>query len=486
MPLIDLQTNLKSLKFPGRAPYVTKDINNPPVYGALSHELTARVDDVSRLVQMLTDKPGVEFIAKQALLQASDPNNFKSDKQTILGRAIDNAGNVVKDTARTVGTIIAQAGINRTGIHFISPSPEYYYTSQAAAGQAAAGSTIANDVVRVSNQIGKVSKYGYNEIVNSAAVNVNNTDISDRANTLSEYTKPTQASLDAQAGNPITVKTFRNRVTKNNDSSLDTKYGFAGSGKSDAVGIEDIHNDSAKIAEADLVPLSFSRFQSGEYKVFRGFLGSINDSYNANWSGNQFVGRMEQFFIYTGFSRTLSFNFNVPIFSEKEQPIVYNKVNALLSHTAPYYPNPNSAIAQGVITELQIGDYIQTAGVLNSISVTLSEDVPWSYGPGKEPLLLPQLLRLQIQFTPIHKKTPQYYGKPLTEEGTEMPYIATSTKKIYSGKQTQAELAAEDRRSQTEAREAQAVLDEQARITRLQQEYREQQLDNDIEMYRFK
>ena len=455
MPLIDLQTNLKSLKFTGAAPYVTKDINNPPVYNTVGHEISARVDDVSRLTKMLVDKPGVKFMSKQALLQASNPNNFKSEKATILGQAVASTGNVLKNTARTIGTIIAQAGVNRTGTHFITPSPEYYYTSQAAAGQAAVGSTIANDVIRVSNQIGKVSKYGYNEIVNSAAVNVNNTDISDRANTLSEYTKPTQASLDAQAGNTIWVNKFKNRYTNVPSDSLEGAFQFAEAHQGDNVGKTDIVNPSTPTSgeltanqyestldlDFDLVPLAFVKFPQTDYKIFRGFIGTINDNFQASWAGNQYVGRMEQFFTYTGFSRTLSFNFSVPIFSEEEQPYVYNKVNSLVSHTAPEYGTGDSAgLPRGIITELMIGDYIKTPGVLNSVGITVTNDVPWSHGPGMRPLLLPQVLQLQIQFTPIHNNTPQYRGKALGSLGETLPFIG-NTKTVAANRLTQPKIA---------------------------------------------
>lgn len=418
MPLIDLQTNLKSLKFEGRAPYVTKDINNPPTYNTISHEISARVDDVSRLVQMLADKPGYQFIAKQALLQASDPNNFKSDKQTILGRAIDNAGNVVKDTARTIGTIIAQAGVNQTGTHFILPSPEYYYTSQAAAGQASVGSTVASDVVRISSQLSKVSKHGYKESENTKAKNIYGTDIED----------PNQALTEAS-----TYAKYNGTITIPGTGSLEAKYGFAEAKEFDSVGsydILDFDRTTDQLNNLDLVPLVFGKFRGNDLKVFRGFITGLNDNFQANWTGNQYVGRMEQFFVYTGFSRSLSFGFSVPIFSEYEQPFIYNKVNALVSHTAPEYGSGNySGIPRGVITQLQIGDYLTTAGVLNSVGVSIETDVPWSNGPGETPLLLPQVLKMQIQFTPIHSKAPQYYDKTLTEDEKQvMPYIGNSPK----------------------------------------------------------
>lgn len=440
MPLINLQTNLKSLKFTGAAPYVTKDINNPPVYNTVGHEISARVDDVSRLVKMLVDKPGIEFSAKQALLQTSDPNNFKSEKETILGRAIDNTGSIIKGTARTIGTIIAQAGVNRTGTHFILPSPEYYYTSTSAAGIASQGSEIISDVNNFPVHYRKISRYGYDTSINKAALHTTGSGLDEQSDlygdSLLEGT--TAASTNARYGKTITISTFKDRTTGINVQSLDSRFGFSeAQGDTDVVGEASdgsvLSNDN-EYNTYDLVPLVFGRFNTeGEVKLFRGFIGTINDNYQANWAGNQYVGRMEQFFTYTGFSRTLSFNFTVPIFTEAEQPYIYEKVNALISHTAPAYDQ--SSIPVGVITDLRIGDYIRTPGVLNSVSVSVSNNVPWSEGPGDSGTLLPQVLELQIQFTPIHKETPSFTSLRTVENGgfasrdlsrgASMPYIAS-------------------------------------------------------------
>ena len=405
MPLIDLQTNLKSLKFPGRAPYVTKDINQPPVYNAVGHELRARVDDVTRLTKMLTDTPGLQFIAKQALLQASNPANFNSNKNTVIGRAADTAGSIVKNTARTVGTVLAQAAVNRTGTHFILQSPDYYYTAESAGQLIAAGATeITPSESRRSPLEARVA-----EVTPKRHTNV------DFKSTDEKYTKDN-----------ITIRTARESQTKTLAESLDSKYGFAGANRVDKVGRYDIQQSIPE--NVDTVPIIFGEFNgtgaTTDYKIFRGFLGNLADNFTANWAGNSYVGRMEQFFVYTGFSRSVSFSFTVPIFSVSEQASVYNKINALVSHTAPKYANPGSGIPQGIITDLQVGDYLNTPGVLNSVSVTVNNDVPWSYGEGEKPMMLPQVLELQIQFTPIHKKTPQYHNSTLTTQEQQMPYIA--------------------------------------------------------------
>ena len=225
-----------------------------------------------------------------------------------------------------------------------------------------------------------------------------------------------------QSGNPITINTFKG------SSSLDSLYSFSGKGNSDSVNLLDIGQGDPS---DDLVPVIFKLYGKEESRlVFRGFLQNISDNFNGNWNTVNYVGRMEQFYNYTGFTRTLNFQLVVPIFSVAEQPIVYNKVNSLVSHTAPTYQE-GSNLPQGNITDMTLGNYIKSNGILNNVSITIANEVPWSYSSegeyaGAETRLLPQVLTLSIQFTPIHSKAPQIYLDKHTKGESSPPYINNS------------------------------------------------------------
>jgi hypothetical protein len=66
--------------------------------------------------------------------------------------------------------------------------------------------------------------------------------------------------------------------------------------------------------------------------------------------------------------------------------------------------------------------------------VTVNNDVPWSYGTEIAPdkrLILPQVFELQIQFTPIHERTPQYDATTVEEKrtvGDRFRYVGNSEK----------------------------------------------------------
>jgi hypothetical protein len=434
MPLIDLKTNLKSLKFTGAAPYVTKDINNPPVYGALSNEITSRVDDVSRLVKLLADTPGLKFIANQALLQSSDPSNA-SNRESAIGQIAGTTASILKNTARTIGTVLAQAGVNGTGTHFIQPSPEYYYTAGSAA-QTASVSTVVTPKGILPSLLQRLPS----DLDTSTDRKVGRTD---KSNSVKENGYVLIRKTPFKSSHP--------QATDLPTESLDDKYGFTkhrSNGKSfqnmDEVGKLDIYNietgdaladliendlDTADIRnlKKDMVPIVFGKYPKSDYKLFRGFIGNITDNFQANWNAQKYVGRMENFFIYTGFNRAINFNLTVPIFTESEQPTVYNKVNALVSHTAPEYKD-GTGIPSGIITHLRIGDYLDSPGVLNSVGITISNDIPWSIGPGVTPMLLPQVLQVSVQFTPIHTKTPQYHNTALSTTESKLPYIGNTQK----------------------------------------------------------
>ena len=110
MPLLPLQTNLKSLKYGDAGPYIEKDINNPPRYNVLGNEVTARVDDLRRISKLLVDTPGLKWTLHQATL------NFAYNEKKGFGRKLLNT---LGNTAKVIGSTLAQVPVNGTGTHFV-------------------------------------------------------------------------------------------------------------------------------------------------------------------------------------------------------------------------------------------------------------------------------------------------------------------------------------------------------------------------------
>ena len=91
----------------------------------------------------------------------------------------------------------------------------------------------------------------------------------------------------------------------------------------------DVLTDSGERIQ-DIIPFAFNFYTPGEgdtdkFLYFRALLDSMSDSYTANWAGIKYVGRAEEFFNYTGFSRTFSFAFKAAAFSKKQLYPIYRK-----------------------------------------------------------------------------------------------------------------------------------------------------------------
>ena len=121
--LLNLRTDLKSLRYGSDKPYVTKDINNPPSSNQTGMQITKRIDDLSRISQMLIDRPGLKFIGNQALLQQVDIQGklekARDKKQTLGGKLFEQAKGTILNTAKILGSTIAQVPVNGTGTHFV-------------------------------------------------------------------------------------------------------------------------------------------------------------------------------------------------------------------------------------------------------------------------------------------------------------------------------------------------------------------------------
>ena len=126
---------LRSVKYSEtgtQAPYVVKDIKDPPQNNdkTIGLEFNKRIDDTSRIAQMLIDKPGLKFVGNQTLLSASEiarkakaaAAKKRDDGGTVAGAVLAGAaagaaaaGQVLK----VVGSTLAQVPVNGTGTHFV-------------------------------------------------------------------------------------------------------------------------------------------------------------------------------------------------------------------------------------------------------------------------------------------------------------------------------------------------------------------------------
>jgi hypothetical protein len=155
---------------------------------------------------------------------------------------------------------------------------------------------------------------------------------------------------------------------------------------------------------------------------FRAFIDSFSDSYDADWSSIEYMGRAEKLYKYKGFGRKISMAFTVVAQSREEITAMYDRLNYLASSLAPeYLDSLSSGYMAGNIAYITLGEYIHDQpGIINSLTFDIPEESPWEIGINDEGIIedteerrkdirqLPHMIRVTgFNFTPIHKFRPE-------------------------------------------------------------------------------
>lgn len=171
------------------------------------------------------------------------------------------------------------------------------------------------------------------------------------------------------------------------------------------------------------------------YLFFEANLDSYSDNYTGTWEGTQYVGRADKFWTYTGFDRQIDFSFKVVAHSKAHLKPIYNRLNGLLSMTAPTYQN--GVFMQGVLAEVTIGDLLdKQLGFIKSVSLKWETDYMWE--TDGETIRVPHALNASVSFTPIHQFVPQikrrYFNLVGDVKKPDVNTFITSKEKLYRKK----------------------------------------------------
>jgi hypothetical protein len=174
----------------------------------------------------------------------------------------------------------------------------------------------------------------------------------------------------------------------------------------------DENNDLVKFRIAAL-----DRNGKKTYMHFRAFINSLQDNFNSTWDTISYMGRGEDLYKYSKFTREISIGFTVAAQSREELIPQYKKLNYLASTLAPEYGS--SGYMGGVITTLTLGGWFyEQPGFITQLGLSPLDDSPWEIGisavkneEGKyidsEVKELPHIIDVQMSFTPIHRFIPQ-------------------------------------------------------------------------------
>lgn len=112
---------------------------------------------------------------------------------------------------------------------------------------------------------------------------------------------------------------------------------------------------------------------------FRAFIDNFSDSYNATWNPVTYLGRGENFYTYSNYTRTISMGWTVAAQSKQELIPMYKKLNYLASSLTPYYTS--KGYMAGNLVQLTVGGYLyEQVGIINSLTYDIPEESPWEIG----------------------------------------------------------------------------------------------------------
>jgi hypothetical protein len=162
------------------------------------------------------------------------------------------------------------------------------------------------------------------------------------------------------------------------------------------------------------------------WMVFRALLTDITDNPSPSWNTVNYVGRGEPFYIYNGFERTISFNFQVAAMSEGELKPMWQKLNYLYSNVMPDYSNN---IMRAPYMKMTIGNYIyRQPGIIKNLTFSIDNKAPWEIaitdperGEGEKLYELPQVLSVQMTFAPIHSFLPRKFPGTFSGDWQNLP-----------------------------------------------------------------
>jgi hypothetical protein len=384
MALVDLKTDLKSLKFESglnRKPFVVKDIDQEggrnsglAVQGILAAK---RVDDVVRMAKLVIAKPGLTYAAKTALSGLIRAADLKAEKKGAagIGKALLEEA---KDILATAVTNIAQTPLNGLGLHLYK-----------------------------------------------GALNLDK----DKRNYISAFSDDTLKKIQSPAHS--LQKSQGIKKSKKLKIADDQSYGYIDYTvqPSNAVAESDIINASPIVTseselKEDIIPFYFTILNGADdniYFQFRAYLDSLSDSYSGMWNKTQYIGRPESFKTYTGFERNINFSFKVAAETRADLNPIYKKLNLLASTTAPTFDD-SGLFMRGTLVKIRIGDYLHNQLCnITSIGITWQQDYQWeikSNPDEKGVQILPHVLDVSVTAEAIHEFVPQ--------TGPDSPFITNS------------------------------------------------------------
>ena len=346
------------------------------VRGGLQAAGSRRLIDAERIFKFYLSPNGIQFLAKEVILQALTPVKPK----------IYNLGvNTLASVAAAGVTNIKRGGLlpNLGGTLFKDKDT---YLNQFEEGE----ETNTETGVTTGGKT-RENRYGLGSFAETPS------GFMDKVFGSNPFTKPGEEGYAVSLDNSITKidKINLYDIIKMTDNSfpVDLKYGE----------IEDFVNFRFEVVD-------HSNPNSSQLIQFRAFIDSISDNYSATHNEYKYNGRAEKFYTYSEFDRKISISFKIAAQSRHEMVPLYKKLNFLVAQTAPGYTPTHRMTTP--LHKLTVGDWFnRIPGIITSVNLTWAQDYVWEIKADKEKdkdmVVLPHALEVSVDFTPIHSFVPE-------------------------------------------------------------------------------
>lgn len=130
-------------------------------------------------------------------------------------------------------------------------------------------------------------------------------------------------------------------------------------------------------ATEDFVPLYFHDLVNKKYIPFRSYIKSLSDQSTAEWATTRYLGRADQVVVYTGFTRTMSVEFDVVAFSIDELHPMWQRINYMVGLTKPAKYTEDGFIVPPMI-KFNLGDIYRNQPVyIGSVDTSIPQEATW-------------------------------------------------------------------------------------------------------------
>ena len=171
----------------------------------------------------------------------------------------------------------------------------------------------------------------------------------------------------------------------------DSGKGFSGAQSDDKVNLLNVLSvdefEKKYTDDSDLIKFYFHDVVNDKYIPFRATITGLNENYNADWTAIEYIGRADKLQSYKGFSRSISFKFNVVANTIKELLTMWQRINYLVGLTKPANYTDGGQTGQSNVyskfiipplVKFTIGDiYKNQPGVIRTVGLNIPDNCVW-------------------------------------------------------------------------------------------------------------